>query len=107
MFSQKTLNAHSPKDMQDNAEIKAQKAIASRDDDIVSKTSKISMTDKIALGVHPSPSTYPDPGVLPKGMTRLEKPYARSRRLRRIFSPWIYHRLCSASSPILSPVMIS
>lgn len=68
--SQKILNAHGLKDMQDNAEIAAEKAIASQDDDIVSKFSQMSVTNKIALGVHSSPSAYPDPGVLLKGMTQ-------------------------------------
>lgn len=71
--SQKILNAHGLKDMQDNAEIAAEKAIASRDDDIVSKFSQMSVTNKIALGVHSSPSAYPDPGVLPKGMTQHQR----------------------------------
>jgi len=67
---QKILNAHTLKDMQDKGEIAAKKAIASQNDDIVSKFSNMSVSDKIALGVHPSPPTYPDVGVLPKGMTR-------------------------------------
>lgn len=70
---QKTLNAHGLKDIQDNAEIAAEKALASRNDDIVSKFSQMSITDKIALGVHSSPSTYPDSGVLPKEMTQHQR----------------------------------
>jgi len=59
---QRTLNAHSHADLENDAQIAADKAIASQDSDIISKFSNMSVTDKIALGVQPyaSPSTYSD-----------------------------------------------
>ena len=60
---QRTLNAHSHADLENDAQIAADKAIASQDSDIISKFSNMSVTDKIALGVQPyaSPSTYSKP----------------------------------------------
>jgi hypothetical protein len=59
---QKTLNAHSHADLANNAQIAADKAIASQESDIISKFSRMSLTDKIALGVQPhvSSSSHPD-----------------------------------------------
>ncbi len=56
---QKVLNHHSHVDLENDAQIAADNAISSQDSDIVSKFSNMSLTDKIALGVQPSPSTYP------------------------------------------------